>query len=368
MKTDYFNLISNPTKPILFLVVLTILTGFSFPVPQIPFAPKTYVCYWTADSINVDGKLDERVWQTCPWTDRFVDIEGGSKPSPRFITRVKMRWDSLYFYIAAELFEPDVWATLTERDAIIFYDNDFEVFIDPDGDTHEYYELEINALNTVWDLFLVKPYRDGGPALHAWDIAGLKTAVQVKGTINTPGDKDQIWSVEIALPWKILKEAAHRPAPPVPGDVWRVNFSRVEWQIDSVGGKYVKSLDQVTKNPLAGDNWVWSPQGLVNMHYPEMWGMVKFSDRTPWRDSLTLTADDIARWNLRRVYYQEWNFFEKKGAFSDDAGLPGLEMNPKPWIEVMPGYFEASLPAQDGWSLIRINSSGRVWTGPGLKR
>ena len=57
-----------------------------------------------------------------------------------------MLWDDEYFYVAAELEEPDIWATLTERDAVIFYDNDFEIFIDPDGDSHEYYEFEMNAL------------------------------------------------------------------------------------------------------------------------------------------------------------------------------------------------------------------------------
>ena len=51
--------------------------------------------------------------------------------------------------------------TLTEHDSVIFQDNDFEVFIDPDGDNHNYYEIEINALNTEWDLRLPKPYRDG---------------------------------------------------------------------------------------------------------------------------------------------------------------------------------------------------------------
>ena len=52
--------------------------------------------------------------------------------------------------------------TLTERDSIIFHDNDFEVFVDSDSDNHQYYEIEISALNTVWDLRLVTPYRFGG--------------------------------------------------------------------------------------------------------------------------------------------------------------------------------------------------------------
>ena len=55
-------------------------------------------------------------------------------------------------------------ARSTKKNQVIFHDNDFEVFIDPDGDNHNYYEFEMNALNTMWELTLVKPYRDGGPA------------------------------------------------------------------------------------------------------------------------------------------------------------------------------------------------------------
>ena len=74
-----------------------------------------------------------------------------------------MLWDDQYFYVGAELEEPDVWVTLTEHDSVIFRDNDFEVFIDPNSDNHEYYEFEINALGTFWDLLLPPPYKDGGP-------------------------------------------------------------------------------------------------------------------------------------------------------------------------------------------------------------
>jgi len=218
----------------------------------------------------VDGRLDETAWQSADWTDAFVDIEGDAKPAPRLATRAKMLWDDECFYIGARLEEPHVWGTLTEHDQIVFYDNDFEVFIDPDGDTREYYELEINALGTIFDLFLVRRYLDGGPALHGWNLTGLRSAVYVDGTLNDPRDEDRGWYVEMALPWAALKEAAHRPAPPAPGDVWRVNFSRVEWQIRIVDGRYEK----VPNTPE--DNWVWSPQGAVNMHLPRHWGHVKF--------------------------------------------------------------------------------------------
>ena len=29
-------------------------------------------------------------------------------------------------------------------------------------------------LNTTWDLLLTKPYKDGGHAVNAWEITGLK--------------------------------------------------------------------------------------------------------------------------------------------------------------------------------------------------
>ena len=188
-----------------------------------------------------------------------------------------MVWDDQYFYVGAWLDEPHVWATLKARDSVIFYDNDFELFIDPDGDTHLYTELEINAFGTEWDLLLVKPYSEGGPALHGFDLPGLKSAVHVDGTINDPTDTDRGWGVEIAIPWAALDETTESATPPVPGDSWKINFSRVEWTTRIEGNKYVKVTDPATGKPLPEDNWVWSPQGVINMHVPSRWGVVRFT-------------------------------------------------------------------------------------------
>src|SRR5687767_3040001 len=98
------------------------LTGAQRPVPDLeatPFAPKKYVAYRAPAKLNVDGKLDEAAWASAAWTDAFVDIEGDTRPRPRFRTRAKMLWDDEYFYFAADMEEPDVWGTLTERDSII---------------------------------------------------------------------------------------------------------------------------------------------------------------------------------------------------------------------------------------------------------
>ena len=340
----------------------------SFPTPQIAYAPRQYVCYRADQSIMIDGRLDEPLWQQAPWTDPFVDIEGDLKPIPQMETRAKLLWDSTCLYIAAVLIEPDVWASLTQRDAVIYHDNDFEVFIDPDMDTHEYYELELNAFNTVWDLLLVKPYRDGGPAVNAWDIQGLKTAVAVVGTLNRPGDVDSGWSVEIALPWTVLAECAHRPAPPMDGEQWKINFSRVEWKTDVRDGKYVKSIDPATGKPFPENNWVWSPQGLIAMHYPEMWGIVQFSTTIAGTQSVAVVADplDSARWALRQIYYAEHNYHLGNGRYTadikdlklDPVSLNGFQWPPK--LEATTGLFSAELTALDGMTRIRIFQDGRV--------
>ena len=231
--------------------------------------PLSYVCRRAPGSILIDGDLSKAAWANAEWTRDFVDIEGDSKLPPKFRTRAKMLWDDQFFYIASEMEEPHVWATLTEHDSVIFQDNDFEVFIDPDGDAMRYFEFEINALNTTWDLYLAKPYRDGGSAQNEWE-SQAKTAVQVAGTLNDPSDEDQGWTVELAFPWSCFRENGGMLCPPSPGDVWRVNFSRVEWDIAIIDGKYEK----VPGHPE--HNWVWTPQGVVDMHQPERWGYVEF--------------------------------------------------------------------------------------------
>jgi len=356
-----------------FLLILA--AGYTAPTkvpePKIPFDPEKYVCYRAAGPVQIDGDLDEPVWAKAPWSDPFVDIEGGAKPKPRFRTMIKMLWDDENFYIGAYLEEPQVWATLTRRDSIIFQDNDFEVFIDPDGDTHAYYELEMNALNTVWDLFLVKPYRDGAPAnIHAWDIQGLKTAVKVNGTLNNPADKDKGWFVELALPWEILKEAADPKAAPRPGDQWRVDFSRVEYRLTVSNGVYAKATDPGTGRPLPEDNWVWSPTGLVNIHYPEMWGYVQFSAKVAGqgRDSFQEKPEEKVKWALRRVYYAEWAARAATNAFVNDwkaLGLKEKDLRVKgyafpPSIETTSSLFEAGYKGEGG-EVWRIRQDGKVW-------
>jgi hypothetical protein len=331
-----------------------------------------YVCYRAPRAPVVDGRLNETSWRLARWTESFVDIVDGNRPAP-WKTRVKMLWDDQQLFIGAELEEPHLWATLTQRDTVIYQDSDFEVFIDPDGDTHNYYELEINALGTEWDLFLAKPYRDGGRARTSWDVAGLETAVALDGTLNDPTDEDTRWTVEISIPWAAVAEHAPQGSRPSPGDQWRLNFSRVQWQLEIADSAYRKLVDPATGRTEREENWVWSPQGEINMHMPEMWGIVQFSDSIVGRgrDAVGPDSNATARWALRRIYYAQREYRREHGDYAQNLeqlgfDVPAGESAVTLTMEVSPGSFRADIG--DGgvirWS---ISEDGRVWrrTGEG---
>jgi hypothetical protein len=329
--------------------------------------PKGYVCYHTTTPVIPDGVLDEKSWASVPWTDYFVDIEGPTKPAPRYKTRAKLLWDDSNLYIAAELEEPDVWATLRQRDTVIFIDNDFEVFIDPDGDTHAYYELEVNAFGTAWDLFLLKPYRDGGPSITGWNIAGLKIGTHIDGTINNPNNVDKGWTVEIQIPLLALKEGNGGNLPKA-GDQWRIDFSRVEWRVIKENGKYKKETDPKTGKPFPEDNWVWSPQGQINMHMPEMWGFLQFSsiESGAGTEAFIPDKDLELKWALRMIYYAEDAYYLKYNTYTSslrDMGLKRSELPknlPVPVIQFTRSVFESYFPDADGKPGWTIYQDGRI--------
>ncbi|MEM9142821.1 MAG: carbohydrate-binding family 9-like protein [Bacteroidota bacterium] len=261
--------------------------------------------------INIDGKDSDSAWANAPWSMDYIDIEG--EVTPKYRTRMKMLWDDTYFYFFTQMEEPHVWGTLKQRDTVIFYNNDFEIFIDPDGDTHNYYEFEMNALNTVWDLFLTKPYRNGGKVIDSWDIQGLKTAVDIDGTLNDSRDTDTGWSVEIAIPWSVIMEASNGGQVPK-GRFWRINFSRVNWDFDMNEGRYSRKKDAQGKY-LPEYNWVWSPQGVVNMHEPEHWGYVYFAVDPKGGADFAIPEDDF----VKRYLYEQYRKLRKAGGDFDQA-------------------------------------------------
>lgn len=212
-----------------------------------------YTCYQTSNPIHVDGILDEPIWSAVEKM-ALSEVRDGSPPAWR--TDAMIVWDSTYLYVAFAARDPDVWATMTERDARLWEEEVVELFLDPDGDGKNYVEWEFNALNTVLDLLMSAAYSAGGSADFGWDSEGMLSAVHVDGTIENRDDRDAGFTVEIAIPWADLVGVSDVPIPPNDRDRWRMNFYRYE----SASNEYT----------------AWSPTGAINFHMPEKFGTVLF--------------------------------------------------------------------------------------------
>ena len=253
-----------------------------------------YTCFRTNEPIRIDGRLEERVWKQAPWSTPFVDIVTGE---PAFFpTRCCLVWDDIHLYIAFDVPEPHVRATLTERDSPIYNDNDVEVFI---AGRDAYYEFEVNAFGTIYEVFWIgkDTFRPGSPYfgrpefdpntrrtmtlagvggyIHPrgerwgfldWDFPGLRWAVHVDGTVNKDDDVDRGWTVEIALPWTGFRDLADgRSLPPSAGDLWLIDC--LCFQDFGPDGARLPSV--------AG--WTWNRHGHMDSHIPERFTEVVFS-------------------------------------------------------------------------------------------
>ena len=260
-----------------------------------------YTCYRVRAPLLVDGRLDAAAWRLAPRSPRFVDMVSGQPAI--FDTRAAAVWDDQNLYVGFWIEEPFVEAHLTERDALIFAENDVEVFIDG-GDC--YYELELNALGTLYEVFFIwqDAYQRGGKfdtpefdlvarkalsfggnfdrtlehfwrgthprgarwAFRDWDFPGLRSAVTIQGRLNDRTAVDQGWQVTLAFPWAGMGWLANgRPLPPADGDIWRLFFGRFE------------RLEVAGVRPQPQPAWCWTPHGVLDTHLPERFTRIRFS-------------------------------------------------------------------------------------------
>lgn len=343
------------------------------PIPAVSFAPPVYACHYNAKPFTLDGNLDKDFWKDIPFTDAFPDIEGDIRPIPRFCTRAKMAWNQENLYIGAVLEGDEIWATVTEHDDVIFRDNDFEIFIDPNSDTQVYVEYEMNAMNTTWDLLLTKAYRDNGKPVNGLELKGLRSAVHIDGTLNQPGEQNKLWSVEVVIPFTTLIECADESRIPKAGEFYRMNFSRVQWKVDIVDGAFKKRLREGSDLPLPEDNWVWAPTGVINIHYPELWAFVFFAEEGQNADDFKIPENEYRKWELRKLYYAQQAYWDEHGCYTDDLdALKELLFKISPCeanrtvrdlsykLYTTPHTFEITCPAEEENSLLAILSDGRT--------
>ncbi|SMO78655.1 carbohydrate-binding family 9-like protein [Fodinibius sediminis] len=284
----------HPPRALVFPVADTSNVAGDWPFPCPRDSIKRYTARHISAAPEIDGRLDEKVWQQTDRSPKFVDLITGGQTIHD--TRAAVLWDDKNLYVAFWHEEPFVQGSLTERNAPLYNENNSEVFI---AGRDAYYEFEINALGTRYEAFFIweEAYESGGFDAHpsfrrsnplvrefngvgfnshprgmrlgSWDFhfPGLKSGVFVDGTLNDNSDRDRGWTVELAFPWhgmKWLAKADQRALPPEDGDTWRIDFSR---------------FNPYKEAPPASDSggWTWSSHGVWDSHIPECFPFITFS-------------------------------------------------------------------------------------------
>lgn len=226
------------------------------------------------EKIVVDGKGDDKAWDTAAGTGSFVDVSNG-KANTHFPVNgsAKLAWDDSSLYVLFSVTSPEIIGYFTDAKSqagsftatgqpMLWTKDTVEIMVDPDGDGDNinYYELQINPQNRVFhsqfDSYNSPKTEPQGPFGHEdWDPK-LKSAVVVDGSLDKEGDNDKGYTVEAQIPWKAFSKGA-KTLPPASGDAWRMNF----YAMKNNGGV------------------AWSPiLGQGNFHKATRFGRVTFSD------------------------------------------------------------------------------------------
>jgi hypothetical protein len=236
------------------LLILTLLVPAAWSQTQRQVGPvPTYEVKRAARPIVVDGKLEDAAWKAAgtiefqfPWSQQT-----GAKQK----TIARVLWDDQFLYVGYDCDDADVVAHYTERDDPTYKDDAVEIFINPDPTQTFYYGMEMNARAVLYDYFYVFPKF----LLKRVNFSGVQLASHIRGTLNQTGDRDQGWSLEVAIPWANFEELAKK-LPPEPGSFWTANMNR--WD----GTEPDRRLSQ------------WSDSGMErpNPHNPPRFGKLLF--------------------------------------------------------------------------------------------
>ena len=182
------------------------------------------------DKIQIDGKLDDKAWKKAASTGPFVDV-GSGRRNPSFPVQgsAKLAWDDDHLYVAFQVRSKTIVGGFPKdaKDPHLWEKDTIEIMIDPDGDgdNKDYYEIQINPQNLVFDTQYDgynRPKDDSKNVFGHMDWSSdVKSAVVVDGEIDKP-NKGKGYVVEAKIPWSSFSKA--KQTPPKPGDRWRMNF------------------------------------------------------------------------------------------------------------------------------------------------
>jgi len=215
----------------------------------------------TAEPIAINADWNKPVWRGIdPIT---IDLHMGQEPSHRPLTQAKLAWDADNLYVIFRVEDRFVRAVADQHQQMVCQDSCVEFFFTPGNDIKTgYFNLEVNCIGTILMYHQLARGQDKRE-IDSEDLAQIKIAASLpQGQLIDPEIQNPtVWTVEYALPWRMLQRYAPVNAP-APGVGWRANF--------------YKCADQ-TSHP----HWLtWSKIPLPNpdFHQPAYFGTLMFAD------------------------------------------------------------------------------------------
>ena len=175
------------------------------------------------------------------------DARTGARPRLSTTFRVGLRGRTLCVRFDGR--DAGVVATHTARDAPLWQEDVFEIFLSPRERPTVYFEFEVNPLGALFDARIDSPElrRESMRTAQEWDCPGFEARVTRRG------DR---WSAMLRVPLDPLLEGP-------PPEIWRANFYRIDR-----GG--ADGLDEFS---------AWSPTlaDPPDFHVPERFGELRMT-------------------------------------------------------------------------------------------
>lgn len=211
---------------------------------------------FTSNAMVMDGKANEPIWRQAKPITLKNNRTGKEVQESALQTHVKACYDDTNLYFLFKCNDPDIWAAFTQRDEYLWKEEVVEVFIDVDNVPDTYVEIEVSPANILFDSYIVDPENIDVPATAKFNLPDLRTGVTIQGTLNKRDDKDNSWTVEMAISFEDLANATTEKVSPE--TEIRLNFYR---------------LDKNQGQEFA--SYAWSPTGK-SFHKPAVFGKLMF--------------------------------------------------------------------------------------------
>jgi uncharacterized repeat protein (TIGR03806 family) len=213
------------------IFVATLLIGLHRTAADPPSKdpPTAFECRWADTPIKIDGKPDDEAWKHAQVIDRFYLPWLKPPRDSKTKTKARLLWDRDYIYFLAEMEDTDLFADVTEYNGQTWKNDVFELFFKPAQDKPGYYEFQVNAANTIMNVFFPRREAGGFERFKKEGAFHVDAKVVLDGTLNKRTDKDKGWSVEGRIPWADFLRTGGRPEP---GEKWNFALCRYDYNVD----------------------------------------------------------------------------------------------------------------------------------------